>query len=83
MKGRPVGWYWTNSMSFKGAPERYASAIPSPVLMAALVVNGKTRPAPPVHRITARAAIAWILPLEISIATQPCTWPSSISSLVA
>ena len=36
--------------------------MPSPFLMAALVVNGNTWPHPPVHRITARAVMASILP---------------------
>ena len=37
--GRHVGWNWRNSMSFSGAPARYARAIPSPVLIAPFVVN--------------------------------------------
>ena len=36
--------------------------MPSPVLMLAFVVNGKTLPQPPVHRMTAFAVIAWICP---------------------
>src|SRR5215213_3413403 len=83
VNGSPVGWYWTNSMSLSGAPARYARAIPSPVLMLAFVVNGKTLPQPPVQRITAFAATAWILPVISSTATTPCTRPSSTSSLVA
>src|SRR5919112_872539 len=68
-------------MSLRGAPARYASAMPSPVLMLAFVVNGKTLPQPPVQRITAFAATAWILPVISSTATTPCTcrtatWPS-------
>ena len=56
--------------------------MPSPVLMLAFVVNGKTLPQPPVARMTAFAAIVWILPVSSSIATTPCTRPSSTSSLV-
>ena len=37
--------------------------MPSPVLMLALVVNGKTLPHPPVASTTARAVIAWIRPV--------------------
>src|SRR5437879_3210313 len=36
--------------------------MPSPFLMLALVVNGNTRPQPPVHRITALAVIAQPVP---------------------
>src|SRR3954447_18028778 len=82
VNGSPVGWYWTNSMSLSGAPARYARAMPSPVLMLAFVVNGKTFPQPPVHRITDLAATAWIRPVISSMATTPCTRPSSTSSLV-
>ena len=32
-----VGWNWTNSMSFSGVQARYASAMPSPVLITAFV----------------------------------------------
>ena len=56
--------------------------MPSPVLMLAFVVNGKTLPQPPVHRTTAFAVIAWIRPLIRPIATTPCTRPSSTSSRV-
>ena len=56
--------------------------MPSPVLMLALVVNGKTRPQPPVQRTTAFAVIASIRPVISSIATTPCTRPSSTSSRV-
>ena len=45
-------------MSFNGTPARYASAIPSPFLMLALVVNGKILPQPPVQRMTACAVMA-------------------------
>ena len=71
MNGRPVGWYCTNSMSLSGAPARYASAMPSPVLMLAFVVNGKTFPQPPVASTTALAVMAWIRPVVSSIATTP------------
>ena len=38
--------------------------MPSPVLMAALVVNGKLHPSPPpVHRMMALAAMAWTSPV--------------------
>ncbi|COU66577.1 Uncharacterised protein [Mycobacterium tuberculosis] len=70
-------------MSFRGAPARNASAMPSPVLMFALVVNGNTRPHPPVHRITASARIVSMRPVANSIATRPHTLPSSTSSVVA
>ena len=56
--------------------------MPSPVLMLALVVNGKTLPQPPVARITDLAAIVSIRPLIRSTATTPCTRPSSTSSRV-
>src|SRR6266516_7726273 len=45
-----------NSMSLSGTPARYAMAMPSPVLIAPLVVKGKMRPQPPVAMIT---ALAW------------------------
>ena len=57
--------------------------MPSPVLIAALVVNGKTRPPPPVHMITERARIAWISPVRISIAMTPWQRPFSTSRRVA
>src|SRR4051812_45853102 len=82
VNGSPVGWYWTNSMSLSGAPARYARAMPSPVLMLAFVVNGKTFPQPPVHKITDLAATAWMRPVISSMATTPWTRPSSTSSLV-
>ena len=56
--------------------------MPSPVLMLALVVNGKTLPPPPVASTTALAVIAWIFPVASSMATTPCTRPSSASSRV-
>jgi hypothetical protein len=71
-----------NSMSLRGAPARYASAMPSPLLIAALVVKGNTLPQPPVHRMTARAVIASIFPDLRSIAITPWTRPSSTRSLV-
>ena len=57
--------------------------MPSPLLIEALVVNGKTRPPPPVHMITARALIARISPVRSSIATTPWQRPSSTSRRVA
>jgi hypothetical protein len=51
--------------------------------MLALVVNGKTRPPPPVARMTALAPIASIRPDISSIATTPRTRPSSTSNRVA
>ena len=56
--------------------------MPSPVLMLALVVNGKTFPHPPVASTTARAVIARIRPVASSTATTPCTRPSSTSRRV-
>ena len=56
--------------------------MPSPVLMLALVVNGKTLPHPPVASTTARAVIARIRPLASSTATTPWTRPSSTSRRV-
>src|SRR3954454_15277243 len=67
VNGSPVGWYWTNSMSLSGAPARYARAMPSPVLMLAFVVNGKTFPQPPVHKITDLAATARMRPVISSM----------------
>ena len=57
--------------------------MPSPVLMAPLVVNGNIRPAPPPAMITARASKRRIWPLRISIAAKPAQRPSSTSSSVA
>src|SRR5437667_2821963 len=54
-----------------GAPAWKASAMPSPVLMLALVVKGKARPHPPVHKITLFAVMAWILPDISCSATTP------------
>ena len=56
--------------------------MPSPVLMAAFVVNGNTRPQPPVARMTALPRIASIRPDISSSATTPQTRPSSTSSRV-
>jgi hypothetical protein len=47
-----------------------------------LVVKGKTRPQPPVQRMTARAVMVSIFPDASSMATTPCTRPSSTSNLV-
>ena len=51
--------------------------MPSPVTMPALVFWPKTRPAPPVHMIAALHSIRKNSPLAMSIATTPCTRPSS------
>ena len=56
--------------------------MPSPFLMLALVVKGKTRPQPPVHRMTALAVMISILPDISSMATTPWTRPSSTRSFV-
>ena len=56
--------------------------MPSPFLMLALVVKGKTLPQPPVQRITAPAAIARTFPVASSIATTPWQRPSSTRSRV-
>ena len=80
--GSPVGWYCTNSISFKGTPAWYARAIPSPVLMAALVVKEKIRPRPPVHRITAFAEMHRTSESRRSIAATPEHRPSSSRSEV-
>ena len=56
--------------------------MPSPVLIAALVVKGNTLPQPPVQRMTAFAVIASIRPDIRSIAITPCTRPSSTSRRV-
>ncbi len=50
--------------------------------MLAFVVNGKTRPHPPVARMTALAVMGSIRPDISSMATTPHTRPSSTSSLV-
>jgi hypothetical protein len=57
--------------------------MPSPVLMAPLVVNGNMRPAPPVAMMTAPASKRRIWPLRISIAVRPVQRPSSTSRSVA
>jgi hypothetical protein len=57
--------------------------MPSPVLIAALVVNGNTRPAPPVQTMTALAVIARTLPSWRLSAPTPITVPPSTSSVVA
>ena len=56
--------------------------MPSPFLMLALVVNGKTFPQPPVHSRTDLAKIVTILPVASSMATTPRQRPSSTSSFV-
>ena len=60
-----------SATSHKGAPARKARAIPSPFLIFALVVKGKTRPQPPVHRMTARAVMVSTFPDISSMATTP------------
>ncbi|MNC92926.1 hypothetical protein D3C83_94450 [compost metagenome] len=57
--------------------------MPSPVLIAPLVVKGNMRPAPPPAMITARASKRRIWPLRISIATKPAQRPCSTSNSVA
>ena len=57
--------------------------MPSPVLMAALVVNGKTRPPPPAQMMTALAVMALTVPSWTLMAVTPQTLPSSTSSWVA
>ena len=49
-----VGWNWTNSRSRRVAPARSASAMPSPVETAGLVVWENTWPRPPEASTTAR-----------------------------
>src|SRR5262249_16424027 len=51
----PVGWNCQNSMSSSGMPARAAMPRPSPVLMKALVLAAKMRPAPPVASTVALA----------------------------
>ena len=53
-----VGWNCTNSTSRSSAPARAASARPSPVSPAGLVVVAYAWPKPPVARTTARAVTA-------------------------
>jgi len=50
--------------------------------MLALVVNGKTLPEPPLHKTTDFAVMTSIRPVISSIATTPCTRPSSTRSRV-
>ena len=50
--------------------------MPSPVTMPALVFSRKTRPAPPVARITAFASISVKRPEATSMTTTPCARPS-------
>ncbi len=54
-------------------------AMPSPVLMPALVVKGNARPAPPVAMITAGATKTTVSPVLSSMATQPPQRPSATS----
>jgi hypothetical protein len=56
--------------------------MPSPVLIAPLVVNGNMRPAPPPAMMTARASKRRSCPLRISIAAKPAQRPCSTSSSV-
>jgi len=51
-----VGWNCTNSMSSRGAPARYATAQPNPVLIIEFVECLYILPYPPVAKIT---AFAW------------------------
>ena len=53
-----VGWNWTNSRSRRVAPARSASAMPSPVDTAGLVVWENTWPRPPEASTTARQRTA-------------------------
>ena len=55
-------------------------AIPSPVLIAPLVVNGNAFPAPPVQMITDLPSTARTVPVRNSIAAHPRHRPSSSSS---
>ena len=56
--------------------------MPSPFLMLALVVKGKTLPQPPVARMTALAVMTWIFPVASSVATTPWQRPASTRSFV-
>ena len=80
LPARVVGWYWTISMSIRGAPALYARAMPSPVHMRALVLGSKTLPRPPVAMMTALARTTWTSPLLISMSTAPEHSPSSTIS---
>ena len=62
-----VGWNCTNSRSRSGAPARSASAIPSPVATAGLVVWENTWPSPPLASTTARHS----------------TWPDAVDLALA
>ena len=78
-----VGWNCTNSRSRSVAPARSASAIPSPVETAGLVVCEKTWPSPPLASTTARQRTAptpsrW--PSPITCRVRPATPPSAASS---
>ncbi len=67
-----VGWNCTNSRSRSTAPARSASAIPSPVETAGLVVWENTWPRPPLASTTARQRTA----------PTPSRWPSPITCRV-
>ncbi len=67
-----VGWNCTNSRSRSTAPARSASAIPSPVATAGLVVAENTWPIPPLASTTARHRTA----------PTPSRWPSPITCRV-
>src|SRR6266853_3295162 len=71
----PVGWNCQNSMSSRGIPARAAIPRPTPVLMKALVVDQKIRPAPPVANSVARACRIITSPVSISSAVTPSAWP--------
>ena len=78
-----VGWNCTNSRSRRVAPARSASAIPSPVDTAGLVVWENTWPSPPLASTTARQCTAptpsrW--PSPITCRVTPATPPASSSS---
>ena len=78
-----VGWNCTNSRSRSTAPARSATAIPSPVETAGLVVWENTWPSPPLASTTARHSTAptpsrW--PSPITCRVSPATPPSSASS---
>ncbi|MNC85785.1 hypothetical protein D3C83_13980 [compost metagenome] len=64
-------------MSWSGIPARAAMPSPSPVLMNALVLAEKMRPAPPVAKTVAFACRIITSPVSISSAVTPRTVPSS------
>ena len=70
-----VGWNWTNSRSRRVAPARSASAMPSPVDTAGLVVWENTWPRPPEASTTARqwtAPTPSRTPLADHVQGDPC-----------